>query len=288
MTDSNSPQPTPDAPKRWWRGSRRRRIAIGAGAVVLVAFVGGIGGSLAVQFFAGDISSVIRDKGYRPTQPPDNARVVGDVHVVDFFGNVRAFTCKLTTQPDVRTGDGGSVTVSAVSSSSSQAAVDWEVIKGKATGENVTGMEVVLENIRYRKSSDADVNRAMFKSLVTDLECGKLVEQYVKEGSCVAPIVSIMIADGRYVKNIKGKGDVVIDKSNIHSYKEANKYAAKVGLDSNVFVEGENLHYGIQMAERCVASGDAILTRFVPSETWWIFTPFRNLLHEILARVTGA
>ena len=72
------------------------------------------------------------------------------------------------------------------------------------------------------------------------------------------------------------------------SYKEANKYAAKVGLDSNVFVEGENLHYGIQMAERCVASGDAILTRFVPSETWWIFTPFRNLLHEILARVTGA
>ncbi len=288
MTDPNLPQPTPDVPTTWWRQTSGRRIAIGAGAFVLVACLGAVGGSVAMQVLAGDMTSVIRDKGFRPTRPPDNTRVVGDVHVVDFFGNVRAFTCKLTTKPDIRIGKGGSVTVSAVSTSETQGEIDWEVIKGKGTGENVTGMEIVLANIRYWKSSDADVNRAMFKSMAADEECQKLIASYVNEGSCVAPIVSIMIADGRFVKNVQGRGDVVIDKNSAHSYQAANKLAAKMGLDSNVFVEGADLHYGIRMAERCVTSSDAILTRFVPSETWWIFTPFRNLVHEFWARTTGA
>lgn len=183
----------------------------------------------------------------------------------------------------LRESKGARTVVSSVGSSSSGGEHDLKSFKG----QNVTRLDILLDNIEYMKTDTASVRRLLHKELASNKECEELIEKLVDEGTCVSQITAIMIADGRYNKVLQGGGEIAVKLDNLSEIGFANSLAAKMGFGSNIFVAGKGLHYGVQMDDRCLAAGDALLTRFVPSETWWAFTPLRNLYHtavmEILA-----
>ncbi|MBT4045724.1 MAG: hypothetical protein HN732_08120 [Rhodospirillaceae bacterium] len=276
--NTDEPQQEPASPPKKQPYKRPALLLL---AVFIIALFGSVGGGVITILFADDLASVIRGHGYRPTKPPDTSSLLGDVHVVDFFGNVKGLKCSVSGEPPSRRSKGGRTVVSSVGSSSSDGGDGFKGFKS----ENVTRLDILLDNIKYIKTDAASIRGLLHAELTSNSECQELIAKLVNEGTCVSQITSIMIADGQYKKVLSGGGEIAIEMDNLGEIGVANNLAAKMGFGTNVFVVGEGLHYGVQMDDRCLAAGDALLTRFVPSETWWAFTPLRNLYHSAVLKI---
>ena len=252
----------------------RRKSLLVLTFLLFFALVAMTGAQFITLFYSDDIESIIARDGLRPIRPVSNIYSVGDLHTVNFFGEVDNAVCRSDSNQTVE-GPGEDMLIGSLTVTEGEAGIN-AVLDGTSAGQSEVKLEVRLANIKFVSAqSESDLRNVLKNDLISQPECSELIEQKLKAGYCLAQIYSIMIADGTYTMYGSGNASVSAEQSEILK----TRIQMELGYDANEFRVGKKLHYGVKMDSLCLTPSDATLVRTVPDNRWWILTPFKNVFH---------
>ena len=222
-----------------------------------------------------DIESVIAEDGLRPIRPVSNIYNVGDLHIVNFKGQVGNAVCQ-SDKVHVLTGSGEDIIIASLGYANAQVEINEDGIDATVVDKSKVELEVRLSNIMFMTArSESQLRKILHHDLISKEACREQIDQKLEAGYCLAQILSIMVADGTYTVN--GTSNVSITAQQRKMTKA--KIRGELDYDESVFKVGKNLHYGVKMDSLCLTPGDAKLVRVVPDHRWWVMAPLVNVFH---------
>ena len=222
-----------------------------------------------------DIESVIAEDGLRPIRPVSNIYNVGDLHIVNFKGQVGNAVCQ-SDKVYVLTGSGEDIVIASLGYAGAKVEISEGRIGGTAAGKNKVELEVRLSNIKFMTAhSESQLRKILYHDLISKQSCKEQIDQKVEAGYCLAQILSIMVADGTYTVNGTSNASITAQQKKMTKA----KIRGELDYDESVFKVGKNLHYGVKMDSLCLTPADAKLVRVVPDHRWWVMAPLVNVFH---------
>ena len=222
-----------------------------------------------------DIESVIAEDGLRPIRPVSNIYNVGDLHIVNFKGQVGNAVCQ-SDKVHVLTGSGEDIIIASLGYANAQVEINEDGIDATVVDKSKVELEVRLSNIMFMTARlESQLRKILHHDLISKEACREQIDQKLEAGYCLAQILSIMVADGTYTVN--GTSNVSITAQQRKMTKA--KIRGELDYDESVFKVGKNLHYGVKMDSLCLTPGDAKLVRVVPDHRWWVMAPLVNVFH---------
>jgi hypothetical protein len=254
--------------------------------VSLIVVVAGVSGARWVIAALGpaSIEAVVQAMGFRPQHPPNTLYGPGGLYLVNTFGKLTPM-CDTTNLKGVVWNEGPTETrlIRTVSLVESESRLGGKTAEATGKGTSTAAISLVLRDALIRTGSLETLSE-INEQLQQRPPCKKELDKALKAGRCVAQSLSVFIAtldyeyhEGGTIEGAGG-GDLTPHKGPVKTSvsPEKLKLAINTRIARSDLRVGENLYYGLQLTDRCMARPDDERARYVPDETWWLFKTAAN------------
>ena len=247
-----------------------------------MAVVAGLGGArwLIAALGPASIEAVIYAMDFRPQHPPNTLYGPGGLYLVNTFGKVTPICDADNSKAVWSEGRTEARIIRAFSTVENKSQVG-RVKQAEATGASTASVLLVLQNPIIRGGSLATLS-LINEELQRQPHCRQELDRALRAGRCVAQSRSVLIATLDFELHESGALDIVGD-GNLTPH--VLKLAVNAGFARSDLRFGEELYYGLQLTDRCMARPDDSYARYVPDETWWFLKRTVNTFHTVLERV---
>lgn len=260
---------------------RRRTIILIA--VLITVVVAGMGGArwLIAAFGPASIEAVVHSMGFRPQRPPNTLYGPGGLYLVNTFGQVTPICDVDSSKVKLSEGRTEARIIRAFSTVKTKSQMGG-VKKAEATeGASTASVVLVLQHPLIRGGSLATLS-LINEELQQHPHCRQELDRALRAGRCVAQSRSVLVATLDFKLHESAAFEIAGDATLIPHVLEL---AVNAGFTRSDLRFGEELYYGLQLTDRCVARPDDRYARYVPDETWWFLKTTVNTFHIFLETV---
>lgn len=258
--------------------------------VSLLVVVAGVSGARWVIDALGpaSIEAVVQAMGFRPQHPPNTLYGPGGLYLVNTFGKLTPICAADNIEVVWNEGPTETRFIRTVSLVESESHMGGGTAEARGKGTSTAAISFFLRNALIRTGS-LETLSLVNEELQKRPYCKQELDKALEAGRCVAQSLSVFIAtldyevhEGGTIEGAGG-GDLTPHKGPVKTrvLQEKLKLAVNTGIARSDLRFGENLYYGLQLTDRCIARPDDTSARYVPDETWWLFKTAANRLRAI-------